>query len=118
MPPQRGWHDVDDENLFRQDDRHDLQFQPTVVLTDPCPSLSSLLVGRTNDGFAGVHDVEDTSVPNPVPARGLGEPDPHRHIMAHTIVGGLSGYIYVLPVSAELTFDGDLACDWRDGDVW
>ncbi len=28
------------------------------------------------------------------------------------------GYIYVLPVSAELTADGDLACDWRSGDVW
>jgi aminoglycoside 2'-N-acetyltransferase I len=28
------------------------------------------------------------------------------------------GYIYVLPVSAELTPDGDLACDWRNGDVW
>jgi len=26
--------------------------------------------------------------------------------------------IYVLPVSAELTPDGDLACDWRGGDVW
>lgn len=28
------------------------------------------------------------------------------------------GSIYVLPVSAELTADGDLACDWRGGDVW
>ncbi|MDQ4009748.1 MAG: GNAT family N-acetyltransferase [Actinomycetota bacterium] len=28
------------------------------------------------------------------------------------------GGIYLLPVSAELTPDGDLACDWRDGDVW
>ncbi len=28
------------------------------------------------------------------------------------------GCIYVLPVSAELTPDGDLACDWRGGDVW
>jgi aminoglycoside 2'-N-acetyltransferase I len=26
--------------------------------------------------------------------------------------------IFVLPVSAELVPDGDLACDWRDGDVW
>ncbi len=26
--------------------------------------------------------------------------------------------IYVLPVSTELTPDGDLACDWRGGDVW
>lgn len=28
------------------------------------------------------------------------------------------GGIYVLPVSAALTPDGDLACDWRNGDVW
>jgi aminoglycoside 2'-N-acetyltransferase I len=28
------------------------------------------------------------------------------------------GAIYVLPVSAELTPGGDLACDWRGGDVW
>jgi aminoglycoside 2'-N-acetyltransferase I len=28
------------------------------------------------------------------------------------------GGIYVLPVGVELTPDGDLACDWRDGDVW
>jgi aminoglycoside 2'-N-acetyltransferase I len=28
------------------------------------------------------------------------------------------GGIYVLPVTAELSWDGDLACDWRDGDVW
>lgn len=28
------------------------------------------------------------------------------------------GAIYVLPVSAQLAADGDLACDWRGGDVW
>lgn len=28
------------------------------------------------------------------------------------------GCLYVLPVSAQLTPDGDLACDWRGGDVW
>lgn len=28
------------------------------------------------------------------------------------------GCIYVLRVSAELSPDGDLACDWRGGDVW
>lgn len=28
------------------------------------------------------------------------------------------GSIHVLPVSVELTPDGDLACDWRGGDVW
>jgi aminoglycoside 2'-N-acetyltransferase I len=28
------------------------------------------------------------------------------------------GAIYVLPVTAHLTRDGDLACDWRGGDVW
>lgn len=28
------------------------------------------------------------------------------------------GYIYVLPVSAELDPLGDLACNWRRGDVW
>ncbi len=28
------------------------------------------------------------------------------------------GGIYVLPVSATLRPDGDLACDWRGGDVW
>ncbi|MBA3279582.1 MAG: GNAT family N-acetyltransferase [Geodermatophilaceae bacterium] len=28
------------------------------------------------------------------------------------------GGIYVLPVSVALDPDGDLACDWRDGDVW
>jgi aminoglycoside 2'-N-acetyltransferase I len=25
---------------------------------------------------------------------------------------------YVLPLDADLDFTGDLACDWRDGDVW
>ena len=28
------------------------------------------------------------------------------------------GAIYVLPGSAALVPDGDLACDWRGGDVW
>jgi aminoglycoside 2'-N-acetyltransferase I len=28
------------------------------------------------------------------------------------------GCIYVLPVRAELDHSGELACDWRDGDVW
>ncbi len=28
------------------------------------------------------------------------------------------GYIYVLPVTAALDLDGELTCDWRDGDVW
>jgi aminoglycoside 2'-N-acetyltransferase I len=28
------------------------------------------------------------------------------------------GWIYVLPVVAPLDPTGDLACDWRDGDVW
>jgi aminoglycoside 2'-N-acetyltransferase I len=31
---------------------------------------------------------------------------------------GEEGDIYVLPVSVELTPGGDLACDWRGGDVW
>jgi aminoglycoside 2'-N-acetyltransferase I len=25
---------------------------------------------------------------------------------------------YVLPLASELDLSGDLACDWRDGDVW
>jgi aminoglycoside 2'-N-acetyltransferase I len=28
------------------------------------------------------------------------------------------GWIYVLPISAELDLSGELACDWRGGDVW
>ncbi len=28
------------------------------------------------------------------------------------------GSIYLLPVSARLAPDRDLACDWREGDVW
>ena len=28
------------------------------------------------------------------------------------------GCIYVLPVVAPLDLDGELVCDWRDGDVW
>jgi aminoglycoside 2'-N-acetyltransferase I len=28
------------------------------------------------------------------------------------------GFIYVLPGAAELDLTGELACDWRDGDVW
>jgi aminoglycoside 2'-N-acetyltransferase I len=28
------------------------------------------------------------------------------------------GSIYVLPASAPLDLDGELTCDWRDGDVW
>ena len=28
------------------------------------------------------------------------------------------GALHVLPVTAVLVPDGDLACDWRDGDVW
>lgn len=28
------------------------------------------------------------------------------------------GFLYVLPVSASLTLDAPLTCDWREGDVW
>jgi len=28
------------------------------------------------------------------------------------------GGIHVLPVEVELDLDGELTCDWRDGDVW
>jgi aminoglycoside 2'-N-acetyltransferase I len=28
------------------------------------------------------------------------------------------GGIYVLPITVELDQDGQLVCDWRDGDVW
>ena len=28
------------------------------------------------------------------------------------------GGIYVLPVTAALNLEGELTCDWRDGDVW
>jgi aminoglycoside 2'-N-acetyltransferase I len=28
------------------------------------------------------------------------------------------GWIFVLPISAELDLSGELACDWRGGDVW
>ena len=28
------------------------------------------------------------------------------------------GGIYVLPCAAPLDLDGELTCDWRDGDVW
>lgn len=28
------------------------------------------------------------------------------------------GSVYVLPVEVDLDGDSDLACDWRDGDVW
>jgi aminoglycoside 2'-N-acetyltransferase I len=28
------------------------------------------------------------------------------------------GWIYVLPMSAELDLQGELVCDWRDGDAW
>lgn len=28
------------------------------------------------------------------------------------------GGVYVLPLSIPLDLDGDLTCDWRDGDVW
>lgn len=28
------------------------------------------------------------------------------------------GCLYLLPMSVQLRPDGDLACDWRGGDVW
>jgi aminoglycoside 2'-N-acetyltransferase I len=28
------------------------------------------------------------------------------------------GSIYVLPVTTRLDLDGELVCDWRDGDLW
>jgi aminoglycoside 2'-N-acetyltransferase I len=28
------------------------------------------------------------------------------------------GCVYVLPLAAPLDLDGELTCDWRDGDVW
>ena len=28
------------------------------------------------------------------------------------------GSVYVLPVAVALDLDGELICDWRDGDVW
>ncbi|MEP6463534.1 MAG: GNAT family N-acetyltransferase [Frankiaceae bacterium] len=32
--------------------------------------------------------------------------------------GDEEGWVYVLPGSAGLDLSGDLACGWRDGDVW
>lgn len=29
-----------------------------------------------------------------------------------------AGGVFVLPMSAPLDLDGELTCDWRDGDVW
>ena len=29
-----------------------------------------------------------------------------------------AGAVYVLPGAASLDLDGELTCDWRDGDVW
>jgi aminoglycoside 2'-N-acetyltransferase I len=29
-----------------------------------------------------------------------------------------AGYVLVLPGAGELDLDGELTCDWRDGDVW
>ncbi len=31
---------------------------------------------------------------------------------------GEDGCVYVLPVDVDMNPDGELACDWRDGDVW
>jgi aminoglycoside 2'-N-acetyltransferase I len=31
---------------------------------------------------------------------------------------GEDGGVYVLPVDVDMDPDGELACDWRDGDVW
>ena len=28
------------------------------------------------------------------------------------------GWVFVLPLAAALDLDGELTCDWRDGDVW
>jgi aminoglycoside 2'-N-acetyltransferase I len=28
------------------------------------------------------------------------------------------GAVYVLPVTVPLSLDGELICDWRDGDTW
>jgi aminoglycoside 2'-N-acetyltransferase I len=28
------------------------------------------------------------------------------------------GDVFVLPVAVELDLDGDIACDWREGEVW
>jgi aminoglycoside 2'-N-acetyltransferase I len=28
------------------------------------------------------------------------------------------GSVYVLPLPVPLDLDGELTCDWRDGDVW
>ncbi|HEX8094445.1 GNAT family N-acetyltransferase [Jatrophihabitans sp.] len=28
------------------------------------------------------------------------------------------GWVYVLPITAELDLRGELVCDWRDGDAW
>jgi aminoglycoside 2'-N-acetyltransferase I len=28
------------------------------------------------------------------------------------------GCVYVLPLTVPLDLDGELTCDWRDGDVW
>ncbi len=30
----------------------------------------------------------------------------------------VDGCVYVLPVAAPLDLSGELACDWRDGDLW
>jgi aminoglycoside 2'-N-acetyltransferase I len=40
----------------------------------------------------------------------------HTGLIEHTEED--EGCISVMPVSVELTLDGDLACDWRGGDVW
>lgn len=35
-----------------------------------------------------------------------------------TRTAGDDGSVYVLPVSVTVDTGAELACDWRDGDVW
>jgi aminoglycoside 2'-N-acetyltransferase I len=80
------------------------------ALEDLAPAYDLLALGATDEGM-GLYERRGW-----VRWRGrLSTMTPHDGI--HPLPEA-EGWVYVLPGATPLDLDGELTCDWRDGDVW
>ncbi len=106
------WHDVDDEQIVRLDDRDDLEVQAAAVRPDPDELLACLPICWYHGRLGAVDDVQSSRLADPVTPRGLRESDLHCLIMRHTTKyrndafrSGASPLKDSVPVTDPLTAD-------------